>query len=106
MTHQRASGFPEKRADLWVRGTCGEVRGTSGEVSETSAEPPDCPKDPAVLKTLRDSELVRRSVFTMDPSLRRIMSAIPRKSCPHKVHCDSKSLCDSKFTMPSEFTTA
>ena len=27
-----------------------------------------CPKDPAVLKTLRDSELLRRSVFTTPPS--------------------------------------
>ena len=43
------------------------------------------PKDPAVLETLRDSELLRRSVFTMpqiyyavNPSLRRKMSAILR----------------------------
>ena len=46
------------------------------------------PKDPAVLKTLRDSELLRRSVFTKlpqiyyagNPSLRGKMSAIPRKT--------------------------
>ena len=45
------------------------------------------PKDPAILKTLRDSELLRRSVFiappqiyyAADPSLRGRMSAIPRK---------------------------
>ena len=45
------------------------------------------PKDPAVLKTVRDSELLRRSVFLLRPPdlLRREplfegqMSAIPRK---------------------------
>ena len=45
------------------------------------------PKDPAVLKTLRDSELLRRSVFTTNPQiyyaadpLRGKMPAIPRKT--------------------------
>ena len=46
-----------------------------------------CPKAPAVLKTVRDSELLRRSVFTtppqfyyaVNPSLMGQMPAIPRK---------------------------
>ena len=33
--------------------------------------PNQCPKDPTVLKTLRDSELLRRSVFTTPPDLLR-----------------------------------
>ena len=45
MSHQRVSGFPETRADLWGGpGTSGEVWGTSGEVWETSLEPLDCLK--------------------------------------------------------------
>ena len=51
------------------------------------------PKDPAVLKTLRDSELLRRSVFTtppniyyaVNPSLRGEMPVKPKeRRCPHK----------------------
>ena len=47
-----------------------------------------CPKDPAVLKILQDSELLRRSAFTpppiiihyaVNPSLRGQMLAKPRK---------------------------
>ena len=55
------------------------------EVRVNSLEWSTYPKDPAVLKTLRDSELLRRSVFTtppqiyyaVNPSLRGKISAIP-----------------------------
>ena len=51
---------------------------------------PQNPKDPTVLKTLRDSELLRRSVFTTPPdllrreplNLRGEMPAKPRKILP------------------------
>ena len=43
MSQERASGFPEKGADLWGSpGTSGEVWGTSGAVWGTSGEPLDC----------------------------------------------------------------
>ena len=72
------------------------------------------PEDPAVLKTLRDSELLRRSVSTTPPRFTTPHTLLweekclqfPGKRCLHKVRCDSKSLCDSEFTMQSKFTTA
>ena len=73
------------------------------------------PKDPAVLKILRDSELLRRSVFNTPPPylLRRETHLWGEKclqtqenrvsegggGCRH-----SKSLCGSKFTTHSKFT--
>ena len=66
------------------------------------------PKDPAMLKTLRDGELLRCSVFTTPPppDLLRCERFFERKKCrqfpgkwySHPVRRDSKSLCDSKFT--------
>ena len=72
------------------------------------------PRGPSRTKTLRDSELLRRSIFTtppqiyyaVNPSLRGKTSVIPRKWCPDKVRRFSKSLCDSKFTTQSKFTIA
>ena len=55
----------------------------------------DIAKDPAVLKTLRDSEFLRCSVFATPPRFPR-----------HKLLRDSKSLCGSKLTTPSNFTMA
>ena len=71
-----------------------------------------CPQDPAVLKTLRDSELLRRSVFTTTlryflrrrPFFERKMSAISRKMVSADCAPDSKSLCDGNFSI--KFTTA
>ena len=72
------------------------------------------PEDPAVLKTVRDNELLRRSVFATPPRFTTLWTLLweetclqfPGRWCPHKVRRDSKSLRDSKFTMPSKFTTA
>ena len=36
----------------------------------------EVPKDPAVLKTLRDSELPRRSVFTMPPIFTTVCTSL------------------------------
>ena len=40
---------------------------TADPRSRAISETRECPKDPAVLKTARDSELLRRSVFTTPP---------------------------------------
>ena len=64
-----------------------QCRKLSRELAEYCFESTVFPKDPAVLKILRDSELLRRSVFITPPQIyyavnassRRKMSAIPRK---------------------------
>ena len=70
------------------------------------------PKDPAVLKTLRYSELLCRSVFTMPPNLLHCEPFFERRdACKTKKMMsaqgghDSKSLYDSEFTMHSRFTS-
>ena len=72
------------------------------------------PKDPAVLKILRDSELLRRSFFTTPPVFTTVWTPLwgekclqnPGKWCQRRMGCHCKSLCDSKFTTRSKLTTA
>ena len=70
---------------------------------------------PAVLKTLRDSELLRRSVFYYAPQVYYAVNLslrgqnackTPGKWCPHRGGRHSRSLCGSKFTTHGKFTTA
>ena len=76
------------------------------------------PKDPSVLKMLRyddskNSELLRRSVFTTPPKFTTPWTLLaeeeclyfPGKWCPRKLRCDSKSPRRTKNTMRSKFTT-
>ena len=66
-----------------------------------------CRKSPARLKTPRDSEFLRRSVFTTPPKFTTLGTLFWEEKClqfpgkwrPHKVRRDSKSLRGSKFTM-------
>ena len=72
------------------------------------------PKDPAVLKIVRDSDLLRRSVFATPPRFTTPWTPLWEDKClqfpgkwrPRTVRRDSKSLCGSQFTTPSKFTTA
>ena len=73
------------------------------------------PEVPAALKKIRDSELLRRSVFTTPPIFtalwtrqneRKTVCNSQENGVPHNVRRDSKSLCDSKFATQSKFTTA
>ena len=62
---------------------------------------------------LRDSELLRRSVYTTPPRSTTPQTLpweeeclqFPRKRCPHNVCRDGKSPCDGNFTTQSKFTT-
>ena len=61
------------------------------------------PVGPAVLNTRRDSELLRRSVFTTPPRFTTPQTLLweekclqfPRKWCPHEARRNCKSQCDS-----------
>ena len=68
------------------------------------------PMDPAVLKTLRDSELLHRSVFTTPPYLLcyepffEMRDASKQgKMMSAQAGRDSKSLCDSEFAIAKYF---
>ena len=81
----------------------------------------DYPKDPAVLKTLRDSELLRRSVFTTAPRFTTVWTPLwgakclqnPGKWCQHRGgvaianHCVIVNLlCIVNLLRRSIFSTA
>ena len=95
---------PDEGKAWWIRGW-----GLGGLclINPSQVDPTGCPgvtkfpMDPAVLKTLRDSELLRRSAFhytaqifySVNPSLRETMPVIPREmNVSTQRGRDSKSL--------------